>query len=114
MHVSVTSLIYWYIFLTTVNIQETSEIVMVDKNVPPNHWYFYLFDTKIHAFKIFWQIQSNFNGSNTFRTMKNSSRQGQFEPVRVDKSAKSSGIITISLIFYNMKVCCVFSLESPH
>ena len=24
------------------------------------------------------------------------------------------GIIRISLIFYNMKVCCVFSLESPH
>ena len=30
-------------------------------------------------------------------------------------SARSGGIIAISLsIFYNMKVCCVFSLESPH
>ena len=54
MHVSVTSLIYWYIFLTTVNTQETSEIVMVYKNVPPNHWYFYVSVTKILAFKIFW------------------------------------------------------------
>ena len=34
--------------------------------------------------------------------------------MRVDKSARSGGIIRISLIFYNMKVCCVFSLESPH
>ena len=59
-------------------------------------------------------VQSNFNGSNTFGTMKISSRQGQFEPVRVDESARSGGIIRISLIFYNMKVCCVFSLESPH
>ena len=41
------------------------------------------------------------------------SRQGQFEPVRVDNSVGSGGIIRISLIFY-MKVCCVFSLESPH
>ena len=37
MHVSATLLIYWYIFLTTVNTQETSEMVMVDKNVPTNH-----------------------------------------------------------------------------
>ena len=35
-----------------------------------------------------------------------------FEPVRVDNSARSGGIITTP-IFYNMKVCCVFSLESP-
>ena len=53
MHVSVTSLIFWNIFLITVNTQETFEIVMVDKNVPPNHWYFYVSVTKIHAFKIF-------------------------------------------------------------
>ena len=32
----------------------------------------------------------------------------------VNHSAKSGGIIRISLIFYNMKVCCVFSLRSPH
>ena len=34
--------------------------------------------------------------------------------MRVDNSARSGGIIRISLIFYNLKVCCVFSLESPH
>ena len=33
--------------------------------------------------------------------------------MRVDNSARSGGKIRISLIFYNMKVCCVFSLESP-
>ena len=32
----------------------------------------------------------------------------------VDNSARSGGIIRISLIFYNMKVYCVYSLESPH
>ena len=32
----------------------------------------------------------------------------------VDHSTKSRAIIEISLIFFNMKVCCVFSLESPH
>ena len=34
--------------------------------------------------------------------------------MRADNSARSRGIIRISLIFYNMKVCCVFSVESPH
>ena len=34
--------------------------------------------------------------------------------MRVDNSTRPRGIIRISLIFYNMKVCCVFSLESPH
>ena len=63
-----------------------------------------------------WQpssVQSNFNGSNTFGTMKISSRQGEFDPMRVHNSARSGGIIRSSLSFYNMKVCCVFSLESP-
>ena len=32
----------------------------------------------------------------------------------MDNSARSGGIIRISLIFYNMDVCCVFSLELPH
>ena len=32
----------------------------------------------------------------------------------VDKSTRSGGIIRISLIFYSMKVCCEFSLESSH
>ena len=35
--------------------------------------------------------------------------------MRVDNSARSEGgMIRISLLFYSMKVCCVFSLESPH
>ena len=34
--------------------------------------------------------------------------------MRVNNSARSGGIIRISLIFYNMKVYCVFTLESPH
>ena len=34
--------------------------------------------------------------------------------MRVDKSASSGGKISTSLIFYNMKVFCVFSIESPH
>ena len=34
--------------------------------------------------------------------------------MRVDNSARSGGIKRMSLIFYNMEVCCVFSLESPH
>ena len=47
--------------------------------------------------------------------MKISSRHGQFKPMRVNISARSGGLIRISfLIFLNMKVCCVFSLESPH
>ena len=33
----------------------------------------------------------------------------------VNHSARSGGIIGILFwIFFNMKVCCVFSLESPH
>ena len=34
--------------------------------------------------------------------------------MRVDNSARSGAIIRISLIFYNMKVYCVFSSASPH
>ena len=36
-----------------------------------------------------------FNGSNTFGTIKISSRQGQFEPMRADYSARPGGIIGI-------------------
>ena len=32
----------------------------------------------------------------------------------VNHSARSGGIIAIFFISFNMKVCCVFSLESPH
>ena len=44
-------------------------------------------------------IQSTFNGSNTFGTMQISSRQGKFEPMRVDYSARSGGLIGISFLF---------------
>ena len=52
------------------------------------------------------ELQSNFNGSNTFGTMK------IFEPLRVYNRTRSGGIIGIP-IFFNMKVYCMFSLESP-
>ena len=35
--------------------------------------------------------------------------------MRVDYSARLGGLLGISFfIFFNMKVCCVFTLESPH
>ena len=34
--------------------------------------------------------------------------------MRADNSARSGGFIRISLIFYNKRVYCVFSVESPH
>ena len=46
--------------------------------------------------------------------MKICSRQGQFELMSVNHSAQSGGIIGISFDFLAWKVCCVFSLESPH
>ena len=68
----------------------------------------------IYSVALGFELQSNFNGSNTLGTMKISSRQEQIEPSWVDNSARSADIIRTYLIFYNMKVCCVFSLESPH
>ena len=60
------------------------------------------------------EIQSNFNGSNTFGTMKTCSRQGWFRPLRVYYRARSGGNNKdIFSIFFTMKVYCVFSLESP-
>ena len=44
-------------------------------------------------------IQSNFNGSNTFGTIKISSRKGYFKPMGVDYSARSGGIIGIIFRF---------------
>ena len=44
-------------------------------------------------------IQSNLNGSNTFGTMKISSRQGLFELLRVYYRARPGGIIGVSLRF---------------
>ena len=34
--------------------------------------------------------------------------------MRVDYSAKSGGLIGVFFIIFNMKVGCLFSLESPH
>ena len=34
--------------------------------------------------------------------------------MRVKYIARSGGVRDIFFIFFNMKVCCVFSLESPH
>ena len=43
------------------------------------------------------------------------SRQGKFEVMSVNHSARSGGITDFLFsIFFDMKVCCVFSLESPH
>ena len=39
---------------------------------------------------------------------------GEFELMSVNHSSRSGGIIRISFRFSNMKVCCVFSFESPH
>ena len=41
------------------------------------------------------QIQSNLNGSNTFGAVKICSRQGYFELMSVNHSARSEGIIKI-------------------
>ena len=47
--------------------------------------------------------------------MKICSRQRQFELMSVNNSAKTGGHNRdIVSIFDNMKVCCVFSLDSPH
>ena len=43
-----TSLIYWCIFMTTVNNQEKAVTVMMDKNVSPTNWYFHVSVMKIH------------------------------------------------------------------
>ena len=41
-------------------------------------------------------LQQTYNGLNTFGTMKICSRQGKFELMSVDHSARSGGIIEIS------------------
>ena len=53
------------------------------------------------------KVQQNFNGSNTFGTMKICSRHGQFKLTSVNHSARSGGIIQMFFsIFINMKVYC--------
>ena len=49
-------------------------------------------------------MQLNFNGSNSFGTMKIRSRQGQFELMSVNHSARSGGILGIFFpIFFKIK-----------
>ena len=55
-------------------------------------------------------IQPWFNGTNTFGTMKLCSRQGKFELMSVNHSARRHTRDTFS-IYFSIKVCCVFSLE---
>ena len=51
---------------------------------------------RFFGFLVLLNVQSNFNGSNSFGTMQISSRQGKFEPMWVDYSARSGGLIGIS------------------
>ena len=47
--------------------------------------------------------------------MKICSRQGKFELMSVNHSARLEGLKGISFrLFFNMKVSCVLTLESPH
>ena len=58
-------------------------------------------------------IQPNLSGSNTFGTMKICSRQGLLELMSVNyrgQVRRHNRDIFFS-IFFNMKVCCVFSLK---
>ena len=57
-------------------------------------------------------VQQNFSGSNSFGTMKICSRQGKFELMSVNHSARSEGIIGISFPFSHQGIQCVFSFES--
>ena len=52
-------------------------------------------------------IQPNFNGSNTFGTMKRCSRQEYFELLSLNHNAMTGGIIGISFQF-NLKICYCF------
>ena len=63
---------------------------------------------------VIFHVQSNFNGLNTFRTMKICSRQGYFELVSVNHSARTGGKVEIYFRLFNMTVYSVVSLESPH
>ena len=61
----------------------------------------------------------NFLGPNTVQWLehlldhKNQFETGVVRANECDESARSGGKIRISLVSNNMKVCCVFSLESP-
>ena len=66
-------------------------------NIVHSHQYMYGLESKCRDGIVqFVYVQSNFNGSNTFGTIKISSRQGQFELMKVNYSARSGGLIAIS------------------
>ena len=50
-----------------------------------------VFTSCLNGGKFLKNIQSNFNGSNTFGTIKISSRQREFKPMRVNYSTRSEG-----------------------
>ena len=54
--------------------------------------------------KFYIQIQQNFNGSNTFRSIKLCSRHGYFELMSITQCARR----------HNIDFFCVYALESPH
>ena len=78
--------------MQTLASHELSKCIKALKNVGVNKIYV----SKLKKKSFVKDIQSNFNGSNTFGTMKISSRQGEFKPMRVDYSVKSGGLIVIS------------------
>ena len=63
-------------------------------------------------------IQSNFDGSNPFGTMKICSRQRQFEPRRVTISAIPGGIMEIivghlfGVLYYKRMLCVLIRIAS--
>ena len=61
-------------------------------------------------FTLDFMYTANFNGWNTFESMKIYQRQGLFDLVSVNHSTRSGDIFSI---FFNVKVHYVFSLESP-
>ena len=64
------------------------------------------------------KIQSNFDGSNSFGTMKICSRQRQFEPRRVTISAIPEGIMEIivgylfGVLYYKRMLCVLIRIAS--
>ena len=65
------------------------------------------------TFKASREIQYSFNGSNSFGTMMMCLRQGKFDLMCVNIAPGQRHNRDIFSIFFDTKICCVFSLESP-
>ena len=66
---------------------------------------------KLEEFNYIYKLFKIFSASNPFVACILTTKQNiDFSDDRISCAC----IIRIPLIFYNMKVCCVFSLESPH